>query len=207
MGQLKQVLQAMRETNTAMDQIVQQLLRWSNASQAAGYAINRAAKTAAGAISLFDRQANDWRASVTTIKKLLEEGTPTSEELGAADKKMHEVAQQLKEASQDAAAKEVEKLAGKLEEAARLQLEVEQVETSQEIRSQLEAASRDGRTFAEKLDQELGDMVREVSKKVDALLEHGNVQLLQEALAKAKDAAAKLHAADKYRYMKIDVHV
>ena len=36
---------------------------------------------------------------VTTIKKLLEEGTPTSEELGAADKKMHEVAQQLKEAT------------------------------------------------------------------------------------------------------------
>ena len=202
MGQLKQVLQAMRETNTAMDQIVQQLLRWSNASQAAGYAINRAAKTAAGAISLFDRQANDWRASVTTIKKLLEEGTPSSEELGAADKKMHDVAQQLKEASRDAAAKEVEKLAGKLEEAARLQLKVEQVD-----QSQLEAASRDGRTFAEKLDQELGDMVREVSKKVDALLEHDNVQLLREALAKAKDAAAKLHAADKYRYMKIDVHV
>ena len=199
MGQLKQVLQAMRETKTAMDHIVQELLRWFDATRAAADAINRAAKTAAGAMSIFNRETSECRVCVASTKKLLEEGTPGSEELGAADKKMHEVAQQLEDDGQDAAAKEVEKLAGKLEEAGKLQLEAEEVKMSQGIRSNLEAASRDGHTLAEKLDKELGDMVKEVSEKVDDLLEDSKVELLQEALQKAKGAAAKLHATDKYR--------
>ena len=99
------------------------------------------------------------------------------------------------------AAEEVEKLAGELDEAARLKLKADEQGSEQEVQHALGDASKDGHDLADKLKadgkEELGCVVEQVTVKVDGVVggEHPDVQELQQTVCEAKDAAEKLREA------------
>ena len=157
---------------------------WFDAAGAAAGAAQKAGERAAGVLPMLKGKPKAQMA-VLNAKELVDSHGASGKDLSDAADQMHDLAQQLKDEGQDDAAKEVEALAGALEEAAKLQLEAEKHQAEQEVQNTIGSASAHVHALAQKLDGELGDQVLAVGVKVDGLLgsEDPDVGELQEALA------------------------
>jgi len=149
---------------------------------------------------MLQRKASSACASIDA-QELLEGGKASGEDLGHAADEMRDLAHTLRDQGMLDAAEEVEKLAGELDEAARLKLKADEQGSEQEVQHALGDASKDGHDLADKLKadgkEELGCVVEQVTVKVDGVVggEHPDVQELQQTVCEAKDAAEKLREA------------